>query len=158
IYVSGLALGTTTLSVTAAGYNNGTSNVTVDPSGFFIYSPGSFSTTTFSADTSITVYAALLNATTLNFANYGTVRAGVTASVPVTSSVTGVGTITTSPVVIGGNVSFNTTTFHPVAAGSTNITLGTPTGGNFSTSSSSQSITATVTAPTINMSNLTVGR
>ena len=36
IFVQGRGLGSTTLTVQAAGYNDGTSNITVDPSGFIL--------------------------------------------------------------------------------------------------------------------------
>ena len=66
-----------------------------------------------------------------------------------------VGTITTSPVVFHAGDSSDSTTFQPISAGMSNLTLGTPAG--FSTPSQYQQITATVTAPAITVNNTTTG-
>ncbi len=54
-YVQGVTVGTTTLTIAAPGYTSTNVTVTIDPSGFVIYSPGNFSTTSLSTDTSITI-------------------------------------------------------------------------------------------------------
>ncbi len=102
--------GPVTLIASAPGYTDGTGTITLAPSGFVIHPSllGNFTTTTFSASTSIPVYAALLNATTLAFAGTQPLRGGIA---PVTVSVTatdlsggpGVGTIVGSPVTFNGN-------------------------------------------------------
>lgn len=156
IYVQGLAVGTTTLSVSAAGYNTATSTITVAPSGFAIYTPGSISTTTLASNTAFEVYPARLNPSTLAYSAQQALRPGVTASVTVTSSDTNVGTITVSPLAFAGGDNSKSTAFDPLNAGSTTITVEVPAG--WSTPSNKRQITATVTAPDINLSSPTVGR
>ncbi len=85
IFVQGRGLGSTTLTVQAAGYNDGTSNITVDPSGF-ILNMGDFNTNTFAANTTLRVDAARLNPTTLNYVQSQALRGGLTVNVAVTSS------------------------------------------------------------------------
>jgi len=65
----------------------------------------------------------------------------------VTSGNTGVGTITVSPVTISGGANTVTTAFHPVANGTSVISVGTPPG--FTTPASLTSLTATVATPSI---------
>ena len=73
---------------------------------------------------------------------------GVAAvSVPVTSSNTAVGTISTSPVVFHAGDSYQTTNFQPVAAGTSTVAVSTP--ASYSTPANYTSIVATVTAPTL---------
>lgn len=138
-YVQGLSVGTTTLTVSASGYNNATINVTVKPSGFVVTSTGF--TTSVGTDTGVGIASALLDTTTLIPLGVQPIRGGLTVSVPVTSSSTATGTVA-SPISFTGNQGAGGTIFHPVATGTTNITVGTPTG--FSTPSANTSITATV--------------
>ncbi len=158
VYVQGQARGSTTLTATATGYASGTDNITVNPSGFgFSYYTGNFSTTTFSSANSLTVYAEILDPTSLAVQGYPQMlnpNVG-TINVPVISSAPSVGTITTSPAAITGGNSQATTMFQPVSAGTSTITLGTPVG--FSTPSNYNSITATVTAPGIGVGNVETG-
>jgi hypothetical protein len=142
--------------VQAAGYNDGTSTITVNPSGF-ILNMGSLNTNTFAANTTVRVDAAMLTPGTLIYQQSQALRAGVTASVAVTSSDTDVGTIVGSPAVfnVGDTVNFGTA-FDPAAQGSTTISITTPAG--FSTPSNLQSITATVSAPNISVGSATIGR
>jgi hypothetical protein len=142
VYVHGYNVGSTTLLAQAAGYNDGNSNVTVDPSGFYIYQPGSINTTVSAANTNIIIAAGRLDPTTLNVSTYQSVRAGLSASVPVISSDTLIGTITTSPLVFSAGVNSMTTQFDPEAEGTSTISVGTPAG--FDTPSNRQEITATV--------------
>jgi hypothetical protein len=154
IYVHGRSVGNTTLTVQASGYNDGASSVTVDPSGFYIYS-NSFTTSTFSVNSSIQIRAARLNPTTLNVATYQRIRGNLTVSVDLTNSDNTVGTLTINPLVFGPNELWKNTEFDPLTAGTTDISVLTPTG--FDTSNNRTTITATVTAPDINISNVTVG-
>jgi hypothetical protein len=154
-FVQGRALGTTTLVVQAPGYNDAISNVTIDPSGF-ILNQGNISTTTFSTNTSVRVDASRLNPTTLNYATTQALRGGLTVPVPIISSNTTVGTIVTSPLVFHGGDSALNGAFDPANSGTTTIAIQQPAG--FTTPSAFQSITATVTAPDINVGNVTVGR
>jgi hypothetical protein len=72
------------------------------------------------------------------------VRAGLTVTVPVTSSNTAVGTITTSPLTFTApNLTVNTE-FDPVGVGTSTISVGTPSTGGFSTPNNFRQITATV--------------
>ena len=68
-----------------------------------------------------------------------------TVGVPVTSSDLAVGTITTSPIVFNPGDSSDSTSFQPIADGTSTISIGTPAG--FSTPSQYQQITATVQSP-----------
>jgi hypothetical protein len=77
-------------------------------------------------------------------------------SVDVTSSSTGVGIITASPLVINTNQSSVLTTFDPVSAGTTTLSVNTPAG--FSTPGNYKQITATVTAPNLTVYDETVGK
>ncbi len=154
-FVQGRSLGTTTLTISAPGYNDATSNVTVDPSGF-AFVTGSISTTTFSTNSSIRLDVGRLNPTTLNFVSSQSLRGGLTAQVPVTSSDPNVGTITTSPVIFNAGVFTANATFDPANGGTTTIALAQPAG--FTTPSSGQQITATVTAPDISVGDVVVGR
>jgi hypothetical protein len=157
LYVQGRAVGTTTLTVEAAGYNDGTSQVTIDPSGF-VLNMNDITTNTFAANTTVRIDAARLNPATLAWVTTQELRGGLAANVPVpvTSSNTAVGTIVGSPALFAGGDAFRNVAFDPVANGTTTISIATPTG--FSTPSNFQSITATVNAPTITMGNAAVGR
>ena len=152
IWVQGLSEGTATITATATGYNTDTTAVTVFPSGFDINSPSVINTQTFANNTSVQVCAWRLDATTLARANSQNVRAGLSVSVPVTSSDTSVGVITTSPVVVAQNSNCANTLFDPVSNGTTQIAIQTPT--DFDTPQGAnprQEITATVVAPTLNL-------
>jgi HSP20 family molecular chaperone IbpA len=157
-YIQGLATGTSTITVSAPGFSSATISVTVDPSGFVIYSPGNFSTTTFSAATSITLAPAILTPGTLTVLGYASVNPGVSVNVPVTSSVTSVGTVT-SPVAYTTNGYLNSASFQPVNGGSTVISITEPNGFSTPSQSSTMQVTATVTAPPISVqtSNITTG-
>jgi hypothetical protein len=155
-YIQGLATGTSTITLSAAGFTSATVSVTVDPSGFVIYSPGNFSTTTFSAATSITLAPAILTPGTLTVLGYASVNPGVSVNVPVTSSVPGVGTVT-SPVAYTTNGYLNSASFQPVSAGSTVVSITTePAGFSTPSQSSATQITATVTAPPISVQTSTI--
>jgi hypothetical protein len=151
VYVQGISAGTTTLTVSAPGYTSGTITVTVGPSGFAInYYQTSISTQTNSAATAVGIYTVLLNSTAPLNVNYEGLQLspGVAAvSVPVTSSNTAIGTISTSPVVFHAGDTSQVTNFQPVAAGTTTIAVTPPAG--YSTPANYQSIVATVTAPTL---------
>jgi hypothetical protein len=144
IYVQGAGIGATTLTVSAPGYTNGTSNITINPSGFTYYGVPNFTTTASSGPTTLTVYPTVLNPGTLTAQIIGhqVSPAAGNVNVPVTSSNTSVGTITTSPLVFTPGSSYVQTTFQPLATGSSTITIGTPTG--FSTPSQYTQITGTV--------------
>ncbi|MGH2544395.1 MAG: hypothetical protein ACRDIB_16505, partial [Ardenticatenaceae bacterium] len=155
LYIQGRAEGSTTITVQATGYNDRIANVVVTPSGFEI-ATSSFSTTTFAANTNVTVRARRLATGTLAVSSVQAVRGGLTVEVELESSDTSVGTIT-SPVVFSGNQSVLNASFDPIGAGETTLTLTQPAG--FSVPSNGpQQITATVTAPNITLNDTTVGR
>ena len=64
--------------MTAPGYTNGTSTVTVNPSGFVINpSQGNINTTTFSTPTTVTLEPAILSPGTLTYAGGGQLTPGI---------------------------------------------------------------------------------
>lgn len=171
----GTATAATQVTVTASAPSYSTGSVTLNlvPSGFVLYNPanGSMSnrtltTTTLSASPTVGVYAVPLDPVTLNDAYSGVptynaqaLRPGAASvSVPLTSSNAAVGTLTSSPLTFAAGTSFVNTSFDPASAGTTDLTLSTPTG--YTTPSNYQTLTATVTAPAINVSstsNLAIG-
>jgi hypothetical protein len=159
-YIQALAgSGTVQIIASAPGYATDTSTITLKPSGFYI-PRGDFTTNTFAANSDLYIQVACLDSN-LNVVTYQyqeAVRGGLTVNVPVTSSNTTVGTITTSPVVFTGGAGYATTQFDPQTAGTTVISVEPPTG--FNTPSNQRQITATVTAPNIwvNKDNVTVGK
>jgi hypothetical protein len=144
-YVQGQGVGSTTLTVSAPGYTNATATITVYPSGFTFanqYSSG-LSTTASSSPTTLTVYPSILNPGILSFYTFGQLNPALAGtSVQVTSSNTGIGTITTSPLIFNGGESSLTTTFKPVATGTTNLNIVQPSG--YSNPSQYVTIPATV--------------
>jgi hypothetical protein len=146
IYVQGLKITSTTLTVSAPGYSNGTAVVTVNPSGFSFAgfnNPG-FNTTASATPTTLQIYPTILNLGTLTYStNNVLVNPGIAPlSVTVTSSNTATGTITTSPVVFNGGDGPKQTSFKPSATGTSTITIVPPQG--FSTPTQYQQVNATV--------------
>ena len=166
IYVQGQALaggagatGSSTITVTAPGYTNGTNTVTVYPSGFVINpSQGNINTTTFATPTTVTLDPVILSPGTLTYDGGGQLTPGIGPfDVSISSSNLATGTISTSPVVFNGGDSSDSTTFQPVASGTTTIALGPTPPAGFSLPANYQSITATVTAPNTSIGNATIG-
>lgn len=156
IYVQGQLTGSTTLTVSAPGYTNGTSTLSVLPSGFIYDGVSTLNTTTFSAPTAEAIYTAALTPNlTAQIIGLALNPAVGPVTVTLNNSVPAVGTVTPTSVVFNTGDSNKLYSFQPTSAGSTNITLGTPSG--FSTPSQYQQLTATVTAPQITVSNLTTG-
>lgn len=155
IWIQGLKVGTTTLTISAPGYENGTETISVLPTGFAYYGVPNVSTTTFSQPTGVTVFPVLLNAdgTAYNYFCCYINPGSANISLPVTSATTSVGTVT-SPVVFHPNDSSDSFNFQPVAAGTSVLTIGTPPAG-FAVPSQYQSITATVTTPAITVGGQT---
>ena len=121
--------GTVDITTSAPGYATDTSTITLGPSGFVEINQGaSFSTTTFSANTALTIRPARLTVGTLTFAAVQALRPaglGLTLpmQVPVTSSDTSTGVITVSPLSFGADVGLLTTAFDPLNAGTTTVTV-----------------------------------
>ena len=156
LFVQGVSVGTTTLTISAPGFADATSNITVGPSGFAIsgYYAGTNNTTTFSSPTTFPVYPAILN-TSLAYVSNGTISPGVgTITLPITNSSTSVGAVT-SPLTFNPGDTQQNATFTPAGAGTTTLTLSTPAG--FSTGTQYQTSTFVVTAPPINQSDVTAG-
>ena len=141
--------GTVQLTASAANYQGATNTVTLQPSGFVVQNPYHPNDPTASVQASgpdqpLTVSPAMLTSDgVLNFVLVQALRPGVgPVSAAVQSDDLGVGTIVTSPVVFNANDGSLTTSFHPVAAGTTEVRIVTPSG--FSTPSNFQHVTATV--------------
>jgi hypothetical protein len=142
-YVQGRSIGSTTLTISAPGYAVCTRTITVDPSGFVIYNPGSFNTGVSSSNTNIQIRPARLHPTNFTYSISQPLRGGMApVSVNVISSNMGVGVVTTSPLVFNPNVNYLTTQFDPVAQGITVISVEPPAG--FSTPTTYRKIDATV--------------
>ena len=155
---SGTTAITATLTASAPGYANGTTTLTLYPSGLLFFS-GALSTTSFSTPSSLPVYLAVLSPGTLSYYTYGYALGPQASPIPVTitSTNTSVGTITGSPSSIPvGSYSTSAINFQPVGAGSTNLNLATPTGYSTPTTEFVQ-IAATVTAPAITVNPQIVG-
>jgi hypothetical protein len=144
IYVQGQALGTAQLTETAPGYTNGSSTITVQPSGFaFYYANQTFTTSVAIGPYTLTAYPFALTTGTETLIYYPLmVNPGLgNITVPVTSSDPSVGTTPSGPSFAPGTSSSNFQ-FVPVATGTSTITLGTPTG--FSSPSQNLTVTGTV--------------
>jgi hypothetical protein len=126
VYVQGLQKGSTTVTAQAAGYNDGNNSVTVTASGFYI-STGNFTTTSTAGNSNVNLRSARLDSATLNYIEDQRIRGGLSVDVPLNSSDTNVGTVT-SPVTFPSNsVSINSS-FDPLTVGLTDIQLVTPAG------------------------------
>jgi hypothetical protein len=145
-YIQGLTVGSTTITLSAPGFANAVINVTVDPSGFVIYSPGNFSTTTTSADTSITIAPAILSPGVLTVLGYASLNPGLgTVSVPVGSTSPQIGTVTPTSLSYTTNSYLVSTTFHPIATGTTDIVIvNQPSGFTTPSQPATQQIVVTV--------------
>jgi hypothetical protein len=145
-YIQGLTTGTSTITISAPGFANATVNVTVDPSGFIIYSPGNFSTTTTSADTSITIAPAILNSGVLTVLGYASLNPGIgTVTVPVGSTSPQIGTVSPTSITYGTNDYLKSFTFHPLASGSTDVVIvSQPSGFTTPSQTATQQIVVTV--------------
>ncbi len=167
-YLQGLGLpagpgsAAVTLTASLAGYSNGTGTITVVPTGFEINN-GNFTTTTFSSPTALSALIGALNANLTNFVAFGE-SVGPQAGGPVTltfsSSNTSVGTITNNGAVtftVGGSYVAGGASFQPLTAGpAVTISINTPTGYSTAPAADTQ-ITATVTAPAINIGAVNLG-
>jgi hypothetical protein len=117
--------------ITNPDFAAGSGIITLARSGFVLETPAGlanptqpFNTTTASGDSQLSVFSAQLDAGG-NFVTTMAVAGGTSVNVNVTSSNTSVGTITSSPVTIAGGNNTATTSFHPVANGSTTVAVAT---------------------------------
>jgi plastocyanin len=149
--------GTATITASASGYADTTTAVTLAPAGFFASNLNSINTTTLAADTSINIAAAALDPVTLKPLAIQQVQAGSPAvNVSIDNPSTSVGTITVNPLTFNPGDAMKTTAFHPLAAGSMNLTVTPPSG--FTAPSQQQVLPTTVVTPSINIGNITVGK
>jgi hypothetical protein len=161
VYIQGQTTGTATLQVTNSGnFTTGAGTATVNPSGFVINTGNIL--TTLASSPSVMVAPAVLNPGVLTLYNYGQLNPGIGPfSLGVSSANGAVGSISTSPVVFNGDAVSAATNFVPAAAGTTTVNLSAPPAsglpGAFSTPSQYQQISATVTAPGINVGNVVTG-
>ena len=159
-FVQGLQNGgVVTYSAIAPGYGNATGSITLTPSGFVIFSPfgrgADFFTTTGAGNSDLSIFASRLDSSG-NFIETQAIRGGFTASVGVTSSVPGVGTITASPLTITGPENSAATQFDPSTAGVTLISVLQPSG--FTTPAAGSTFNATVRLPQISVTGVTIGK
>jgi hypothetical protein len=163
-YIQALdSTGSATYTATVAPFGTSTGTVTLQQSGILIEGPFgrgvTFSTTSGSAPTTLTVEAAMLDSSR-NFVELqlvAPITGAPPVSVNVTSSNTSVGTITSSPVVIPAGQAGANTSFQPVAPGSTTISVNVPSG--FTTPASFGSVGATVSTAGIAITeNIAIGK
>lgn len=155
--------GTASLTIKAPGYQDTTATVTLSPAGFIIQSgisatlnSDTLTTSTFAADSTLTIWPAALDPTTKAVLVTQTVRGGMgSQTVKLTNSSNTVGTISTSSVSLGAGVTNATLTFHPLTTGTTDIGVTAPSG--FTTPSNFQVLHVSVGNATIAMNPLTVG-
>jgi len=158
-YVQALAsTGSATITETVPGYNSTTATVNFDPSGFILL--GGTSTTALSAASTVYVYFAQLDPTTLAYTGQTlTLRPGAsTATIGLTNTDTpaGVGTLASSSLVFNPGDTLHQTTFQPAKAGSAVIAFSATLAG-YSTPSTDNTTTFTVTTPTTSVQAATVG-
>lgn len=114
--------GAVEITASAPGYATDTSTVSLVPSGFE-FSQSTLGTTTFAANSPITVRARRLDPGTRNVSGPAQeVRGGLTVQITLTSSATNVGTLT-SPLTINGGQSQANASFDPISAGETTLSL-----------------------------------
>ncbi len=148
VYVQAIkSSGSATITETVPGYNPTTTTINFTPSGFTVY--GGTSTTTLSGTSTVTVYFAQLDPTTLAVtANGITMRPGASAvTVPLKNSDAAVGTLGSSSLLFNPGDTTHSTTFQPVSAGTSIISFGTITPANYFTPSNNANTTFTVSAP-----------
>ncbi|HLH09220.1 MAG TPA: hypothetical protein VKW78_18425, partial [Terriglobales bacterium] len=136
---AGTAAITATVTASASGYSDGNVTVTLYPTGLTFFGSGTLSTTTTSGASNVSVFAIVLSPGTLTYYTYG-YNVGPQAGpggIPVTvsSSAPAVGTIsylgggTSTSIAVGSYITANLgVAFNPLTAGTTDLTVVTPTG------------------------------
>ena len=142
IFLQGLQKGSTTLTVTAAGFATSVQTISVDPSGFVITGPVAINTTASAANVNVQIAPSRLDPVTFDPLSLGRVLPGMNVQVDVSTSNPSVGVMTLSPLSFDSTVIGVLTQFDPLAAGSTTIVVTPPSG--FDTPNSFRQITATV--------------
>ncbi len=151
--------GTAQITIAAAGYVSGSATVTLTPSGFVLSGPGGTGANfnaILGADSSLTVSAVQLDTSGNILSTSQGLRGGSLANVTVNSSNTATGTIVGNPAVVQpGKTVSNPVAFHPVAGGTSTLSVSQPSG--FSAPASGTSMIATVAQPAISLNPITVG-
>ncbi len=154
--------GTATITVSVSGYRPATATVTLTPSGFQLNGPngaGANFTAVLGVDNSLSVALVQLDNSGNVLSGPKALRGGGAVSITVNSATTGVGTILNNPgVVQPGNVSNGTSSLvalHPVAAGTSVLSISQPAG--HTAPAVGAQLTATVTVPSIALNPVTVG-
>lgn len=163
LYLIGLASsGTATLTASAPGYANGTQAITLIPSGFTV--SGGQATTTFSDPSTVNVTFTALDPATLNpvYSANGYAKSYLRAGaapvvVPLKNDNTGAGTLGASTLTLTPVNGLVTTTFKPASPGTSNISVGTPS-GYAAPSSANLTTQFVVTAPPSSIYPVTVGK
>jgi hypothetical protein len=142
--------GTAQIEVTAPGYNRAVATVTLTHSGFVLNSSlgtGANFKTTLGTDAFLTVSSVQLDSNG-NVTASQTLRGGVVANATVITGAPGTGSVIGNPAVLQpGKSTSGQVTFHPIAAGTTLLSVTQPV-GYFSPASGTQ-LTATVSAASI---------
>jgi hypothetical protein len=157
VYFAGLAKsGTVTLTASATGFASGTYSVGLTPSGFIL--AGGTSTTTLSPPSLVYAYFVALDPVSLMPTTYPNVRPGAPAvTVNLSNDNTTAGSLGANSVVINSRSNGNaTTTYTPLAAGTSNITAATPAG--YTKPFTGNTIQFVVTTANIVVEPITIGK
>lgn len=154
--------GTETLTASAPGYAAGMATIQLVQSGFMFDAIGeNYQTTTFSPDTQFNVQCVAFP--TPQVYSRQSLRGGMSPVViDLTSTDETVGTLAASPVTMNPGQSYIVNSFHPLTAGQTSLRFGPspdfyPPSG-FDVPPNYAGVNVTVTAPTISMPDVIVGR
>jgi hypothetical protein len=163
-YIQALAAGTAQLTVSAPNYQGATANVTVGSSGFILLGPdgtgADINTFAGSTDTALTISATELDGSNNPVSTNppARIRGGLTVNVPVNSANAAVGVIVGGPSQFTGSSSNGSpVTFHPLSAGTSLLSLGTPDVARFTTAATGAQVNAVVAPPQISLNPATVG-
>jgi len=144
LYVQALGTGSVALTATARRSPSAAASAVVVPSGF-MFETGSFTTTTQSPNTSVTVAAVALDPATRAHIADQAVRAGFAVDVALANSNGGMGSLTVNPVRFVGGMMTASTEFDPAEVGSTALSVVMPAG--FDRPADSADIAVTITGP-----------
>jgi hypothetical protein len=155
-----VSTGTTSVTASAAGYNDGVGTITLAPSGFVLAGPNdvgaSFQTYEL-LTTTMTVYPARLDASG-KYVEKQALRAGLTTTVNVTVSSTAAGFVSPTTLQFVAADSSGITSFKALAAGSATITVETPTGFTPITDGTNTVVATILPSGLVLPSSITVGR
>ena len=159
-FVQGLSdSGSATLTIKAPGYIDTTATVTLAPSGIIIRNVNSdtLDTSATSFDSILTILPAYLDAATKNVLGTQTIRGGMSSqTIKLSNSNNSAGTLSASSVSLQAGAPNATVKFHPLAIGTTDITVTEPSG--FTTPANFQVLHVNVNKLSITINPLTVGK